>query len=154
MIGVMSWRPYHVLLHHHFKVEDKHDDSPILILHGHHIHQTQEAAPCKGKAWAMVTPDPPPQVGRTQSDQEGPLNPEGPINFYHTPTAHIYNSQPCSDPCTWLGQTAASPHFLPHHPSHPSAFFPSFSSHLLSPACDHFFLHVPIVSMCLYFSLL
>lgn len=131
MIGVMSWRPYHVLLHHHFKVEDKHDDSAILILHGHHIHQTQEAAPCKGKAWAMVTPDPPPQVGRTQSDQEGPLNPEGPINFYHTPTAHIYNSQPCSDPCTWLFQTA-SQSALP--PSPPISSLSLLSQFLLSPS--------------------
>ena len=89
----MSRGPYHVLLHHYFKVEDEHDHSTIFILHGYHIHQTQEAAPCRvGKALAMVTPDSPTQVCMTQNGQEGPLNPKGPISLYHSPIAHICNS--------------------------------------------------------------
>lgn len=29
------------------KVEDEHNDGPILILHGHHIHEAAEAGGCK-----------------------------------------------------------------------------------------------------------
>lgn len=29
------------------KVEDEHDDGPILVLHGHHVHQAAEAGGCE-----------------------------------------------------------------------------------------------------------
>lgn len=69
VIGVMGRGPHHVLLHHHLEVEDKHDDSPILVLHGYHVHQAQEAAPCGGGDMATVAPRPP--VGRAET-RRGP----------------------------------------------------------------------------------
>lgn len=46
VVGVFVRRARALLLHHHLKVQDEHDDGPILILHWHHIHQAQEAAAC------------------------------------------------------------------------------------------------------------
>ena len=39
------------------EVEDEHDDRPVLVLHGHHIHQAAEAGGCKhrGKGGWDVT---------------------------------------------------------------------------------------------------
>ena len=65
VVGVPGWRPHQVLLHHHLKVENEHDDSSIFVLHGYHIHQAEEAAPCKVRTRAPVFPGgmdtPPPE---------------------------------------------------------------------------------------------
>ncbi|KAB0395991.1 hypothetical protein E2I00_013399 [Balaenoptera physalus] len=72
VIGVTGWGPHHVLLHHHLKVEDEHDDSPIFVLHGGYSrHNTEEPParhspdPREGQEWptpSVVAGPPGPQA--------------------------------------------------------------------------------------------
>lgn len=144
VIGVTSRGPYHVLFHHYFKVEDEHDDSPILILHGYHVHQTQEAAPCRvGRAWAMVIPHLLLQVGRTQ---KGPS----------TSTAPQLPTRAVPDPAPGCARLHFFPHSVcsPHCPSHQLSFpaSPLFTSLSISlwpflPPRFHLYICIPIFSM-------
>lgn len=78
----------------------------------------------------MVTLDLPHHIGRIQSDQEGPLNPKGPVHFYHTSTAHTCNPWPSLILHLAVPDCQASLHFsltlsvqLTHCSSHFSAPF-------------------------------
>lgn len=95
----------------------------------------------------MVTLDLPHHIGRIQSDQEGPLNPKGPVHFYHTSTAHTCNPWPSLILHLAVPDCQASLHFSLHsvcstHSLLISFLCPFSCFPLLSPACGPFFLCV------------